>query len=1350
MMKKLSLLSLLVGIACCMVSPALGGQVDEELAEKYLVVLSQDPMNELVFEKLVYLYTKAQKKIELGNRLRRALEADRGAVVEAIVLARLLARDNKPKEALDALSTLLASEQPDVRVLLLAARLKDASAQHQEALALLVRALPLAEDEDLKKAVLTSKADLHLRLRQREKAVADWQALVRMEGLDFQLKLDTAETMSAKGFDNEAAEVYQLLIQDPEVGPEKRLELKAKRAQILSRRGRAKEAREVYEGIFAVITPVHWMWEGTLEAAITLAQRTDQVTETRAFLQKKSQANPDDPAWVHAEARLLEREGDSAEAITVLEKCLAKWPKNSTAIAKLATLYRKAHLKSKQRVLFEKLAKSFPDDPEPVFEHAALVLSEREKEEGVKLLAKAVALSPEKGPALARAARAYRENLYYEEALGAFQEALKLSPYDLELRRGAGSLLFLLERDAEVGRFLLAPYGKERPLAPGEAIEVAQYLRERQRIPEALAVLRASVKRAPAHFDLRLALADVESELGDFASAKAGLTRALNLAETGSQRLSILTQLKALCQKYERMPALVAFLQDHLKKEPDHLEWTLYLAEVYVEMDDATKAERLYQKLGETFGEDVSFQKALARFYELTNKKLEALELYRGLTAQDPATSALHWLKVAELLMGMERNFEAKLVLQQVFHQGVESADAHLSLASKFDALGEKARAKECLARAFALAPDNTNVAEQLQAVYRDTSDLLAFADLAQRRLASQDLSTEERGLLKRELLAAAGSRAAKSLAGAASEDELWDLVEAIERTYRFADSAETRASFSIMLALAKNRLGRDTQALVHLTEIRNQYENLGLLMLDCGICIDMKVLLSSLASEIEAPDGEPAAPAQLPEAMEPLSPPLKKLWGHELKHTGFAFGIMPEIHGDRVYLQDNVMGLIQCLDKGTGKLVWETTITPDVPSFTGRFNTPSGRSHISTVRSRIAVDEEGVVYVAARRLWALSPQGSVRWKSVSIADASQAPVSNQFSRPAVSNPVVGRDLIYVYSPTRRSLLAFSRKSGRAKWATRFSAEPDHRGPRSHRLSVPFPSLALRRGRLYALDGYLSVLDARDGHFVWGTGETRTTQLSVGGAPSGVMARPVYSGRSARFYRPHRHSPIRNLACYYTELLVDETAVYLGAHDSSVVKIPLDTPFSERWRVRGQFYGHLIDLGQRLASVGHGNNLSQLDKEAGTCRTGNLTFPFSGSWSRDFPMQMGTFRGLLYVASMTELAQMNPYTAKVTWQEPLTPGASGGAAATGSSSSSATASVSVSVRPHVTAPVLISTVSAQPSPSWHHRSPVGNASPGGVSPLVVEDGILYILRANPPALEAWKATRLAELNEKPD
>ena len=103
-MKKLATLLLLMGLSPGATARAAAGELDEEKAEKYLLVLAQDPTNELVFERLVLLYTKAGRKEELARRLRQALEAHPNSLAEATILARLLAREDKVKQARDLLA----------------------------------------------------------------------------------------------------------------------------------------------------------------------------------------------------------------------------------------------------------------------------------------------------------------------------------------------------------------------------------------------------------------------------------------------------------------------------------------------------------------------------------------------------------------------------------------------------------------------------------------------------------------------------------------------------------------------------------------------------------------------------------------------------------------------------------------------------------------------------------------------------------------------------------------------------------------------------------------------------------------------------------------------------------------------------------------------------------------------------------------------------------------------------------------------------------------------------------------------------------------------------------------------
>ena len=1298
-MKHPQYIAILAAIIC---SPSAisAAEIDREAVDEFLFVLSQDPLNELAFEKVVFMYAKADRKGELTDRLKALVGGEPQAVVPRIILARLHLRSNQLDDAGSVLYPLVARETTDFRVLLLAADLKERQGDLQAAVGLLNRAQPLAKATDDGRTILTKKGHLLLRTGRPREAVEAWGAIAKLDGIDYELKLDMAALLASKGFDEDAATIYASLIDSPTVPAEKRLQLRAKLADVKARHGHAKDALKLYRDILSSIRSTHWMWGGTLDALLRGARRWGKADEAIAFLQRKAKENPDEPAWPLAMARCFVIRGRDANATSVLEEALQKWPRDSSVIAKLRSLYEKARQTSKLTTLYTGLAKQFPDDPEPQFGLATIALKGRQPEAGRGHIAQALALAKNGADALIRAARAYKAALYYEEALATYQKALAQSPGNLEIRKEACGMLFAMERGSEAPAFLLASYPDRDAVPPAEAIEIAQYLRGRGQSVDALQILRRASRRHQEHFAVQLAVSETAGALGDFSRAVVDAEQAIAAAETGAERMAVFGHLKNLCGKFDRQSLFLSKIHAYVAQHRGDVDAALFLAENLTEVGRAEDAQRRYAELAETHGDDVPFLRSQATYYEAIDDKDKALATYQLLAAKDLGNSGKHLIKVGALLTSMGLKDEARRTWDRVFELGSESAEVYVELAGKFKTPEEKAKVRACLENALRLDPECAPAVEKLGALYQQEGNLRAYVDLSQRRLSSEKLPDEDRKTIQSQLIDAVSARAWHTFGGegAVTDRALWDLVEVIERTRGYADSKLTGAQLDVVLACAYLALGQKEQADAQVKEIREQLGKDAMCRLESGTCFDLNAHLDALLLRAGRTKAGPERRAP-PPAIEPILPPFKRLWRHDVGDAQPAY-VALSVFGDRLYVDSTLTGKVACLDKTSGQKLWEQRVWSDVSRFTGYHQTHQGYTAHTGIWPRLIATDAGATFVAADSVYGIDPQGKTTWESVSVHGGALASgQAGQRWSVTVSNPVLHRGRVIVYSPTGLRLLAFNAETGRLVWSTLFSTDSKDQGAKAPVVQAPQPKLFLRAGYVYLLNGFLSAFDADTGRFIWGTGQPAPPAASAKTAPFIVPRAPVYSShrRGRRGPSPHQ----------FFDITIDGSAAYLLAANYGIAKLALDLPFAAEWKTpQGRYFPPMLSLADRLVAF-YGPRMVRLSKATGEAQDPvNLTMLSRRS---PVPFQIAAQGGFVYIVADTILSQINPYDGTTSWQQRLQ---------TSAAKPSGVGPRSVSARIRV-GPV-------------YHRGQVG-----GNGPLLIDGHTLYVVCSG-PAVEAWE------------
>ena len=265
---------------------------------------------------------------------------------------------------------------------------------------------------------------------------------------------------------------------------------------------------------------------------------------------------------------------------------------HETRLQQALQAYRAGRL-DEAAALLAALADERPDDPRLLLAYATASLRRGDRDLGMDLLARVLALQPANALAHYQLGVALDEAQRTPEALDCYQNAIRAKPDFAEAHNNRGVALKALGRPEEA----LACFERAIGLRPGYGrahFNLGNTLGRLKRLPEALQAYDQAIGLEPGHAESHRNRGATLNELGRFDEALASLDRAIELrpelAESHGHRGDALSELRRLDEARD-------CYQRAVELEPDGGPWAGYLYDVKLALCDWSGLDALASKL---------------------------------------------------------------------------------------------------------------------------------------------------------------------------------------------------------------------------------------------------------------------------------------------------------------------------------------------------------------------------------------------------------------------------------------------------------------------------------------------------------------------------------------------------------------------------------------------------------------------------------------------------------------------------------------------------------------------------------------------------------------------------------
>lgn len=641
---------------------------------------------------LAKLEERQQNWPQMFANLSAAVEADPKLIEARIKLAELLVGANQPDKAEEQIQKVLELEPNNTEAMAARAGLLYRSKKPEEAEALCLKILSIKPGHATAAGLLSSiysATDL-------DKALATIDDGIKFNPDDTTLQILRIQILGKQNKIDEIIAAYKKLIQQkPTV-----VAFSAQLANLYISQQRNEEAEKTLRDAIA-------RQPDQVEAKMLLVEflaKNKKPEDARAALEQFSAAAPDNYKLRTALARLYLALREPEKAAATFQYAIDKDPKSADAIDarnQLTALALADNKRDRADQLIAENLKLEPENVDALLTRARLALSDNNMD-GASADARAVLKSsPESVPALEMLATAQERSGAASLALDSYQKLIQINGKNVGALVGASRLLkaenkledaqkyleqahAMVPASVEVIRELVDLYSRREQWQP--ALDLSTPLQEK---PETAAV---------GYYLSGL----VQARKKDYPAAIDAMRKSLEKEPRAIEPLQTLINLYLI---NKQMDKAVAYVEQHIKANPDQAHAQEFLATLYRQSGKPDEAEKLLSTLLEKDATRVSTYRELAAVYMVKNQRdrIEPM-LQKGLD-KNPNNTELMVL-LAEIYQSSGRDQQALDQYNKLEKLQPHSAAIKNNLAAL---LIDKFPSEENLRRAQSLTADFSN-----------------------------------------------------------------------------------------------------------------------------------------------------------------------------------------------------------------------------------------------------------------------------------------------------------------------------------------------------------------------------------------------------------------------------------------------------------------------------------------------------------------------------------------------------------------------------------------------------------------------------------------------------------------
>ena len=414
-------------------------------------------------------------------------------------------------------------------------------------------------------------------------------------------------------------------------------------------------------------------------------------------------AAPNEDRLYSIKGRILTAKESFAAAESAFLKALELDGKKLANHATLAAFYMERKEVGKAKSTLEKMAKAFPESPQPFLQMASIDLLENNIESAEKHLQQAITVDPKDAKLKAAIANFYAKKGQFEQAEQLYKDAVASAEQPEEFQAQLADFYF------DFGKFDLAKAELDKVTKKNEKNATATMLKAKFLIKEgknqeALDIASALLRDYPKWGELYFVKAVAHSNLKDMKLAKEALHEAIKYNPGFSKAHSLLAMISLQEGEFETAKKEAATA---LKINPRDFQAALTLAKSVLFSKEYGTAEKMFTELHAKVPDNVEVLGSLGLTYMAMQQEGKAKQTFEKLLALQPDNAKAFTFLLQITQKGGAKQDDLIKMTQTQIGKAPKSGGLQVLLGNLYLSVNQPDKALDAYQKAQDLDPDN-------------------------------------------------------------------------------------------------------------------------------------------------------------------------------------------------------------------------------------------------------------------------------------------------------------------------------------------------------------------------------------------------------------------------------------------------------------------------------------------------------------------------------------------------------------------------------------------------------------------------------------------------------------------
>ncbi len=658
-----------------------GSKRHQEIVRRYKQLLEHNPVEGLIFKKLVSYVGRGDGLDSLIEDYKKAVKDHPNKVTYHLILGHLLKVKSEYKAALAQYDRAVELDKQNPTAWLSRGSAHMLLNHDKQATQDFEKALSLEKNKDRKQKILRKLADVAFAQHDWDRAEKYYDKLVDLDPRDEYLRMEYAQVLVKYKRYDKALKQYDALIRLAGHDTKKRATTLRDKGDVYERMGEPEKAVATYRKAMRLMREGNWLHDELRHRIVDVYRSMDKLDELVEQYQKK---------WHHPNydqsmtlAKLYDELGQDDKALTYFRRAVAKnRHKVDPRLALIRILQRRGD-DDKVVDAYKSLIRVAPGQERFQFDLVQLYFRLGERKTAERELAHIARRFRRDPQVYQQLANTYMRYDMRQKARKAYQRLVRLDPRNESYILSLGEFYYRsseLDKAKKTWKKLI----HSRLSKPQAYSLMGDTFAEHGLIEEGLRYYEKAVKLAPDDLKIRRGVARnyVRARRWDKAIAAWRYVldhskQAQARAEARGRIIDIFEQrglLRSKMRDYEK-----AFAAD----KPD-AEAGYFLAEAHLKRKEYAQAEKVYQKLIDLDGKedksDLDALQALLRIYQQTSEPKKAIAVLEKMAKLRPRLAQQFYHQIAEISLDLYQDDKAIKYAMRAVEQNPDDATAHAQL----------------------------------------------------------------------------------------------------------------------------------------------------------------------------------------------------------------------------------------------------------------------------------------------------------------------------------------------------------------------------------------------------------------------------------------------------------------------------------------------------------------------------------------------------------------------------------------------------------------------------------------------------------------------------------------------